>query len=71
MTCPKCHSKNAEPTVSWKGSGRKMTLLQLRMWACLNQDCRHQWPRELPSPLVALGSPACPDLLTQEVAYDP
>ena len=62
MTCPKCQSQNAEPIMNWTISGRKMTVPQLRMWACLNQDCRHQWPRESPAP---------PDLLTQEVAYDP
>ena len=71
MTCPKCQSQNAEPIVSWTISGRKMTVPQLRMWACLNRECRHQWPREFISPSVALTSPACPDLLTQEVAYGP
>ena len=63
MTCPNCHSTNAEPTVSWTISGRRMTLPQLRMSVCLNHDCRHQWPRERTSPVVALASPACPDLL--------
>ncbi len=51
MTCPKCQSHNAEPIVSWTISGRKMTIPQVRMWACLNLDCRHRWPRELSSPI--------------------
>ena len=70
MTCPKCQSQNAEPTVSWTISGRKMTIPQVRMWACLNLKCQHQWPREFTNPIVALASLPCPDLLTQEVRYD-
>jgi len=70
MTCPKCQSQNAEPIVSWTISGRKMTLPQVRLWACLNLECRHQWPREITNPIVALASPASPEFLTQEVAYD-
>lgn len=70
MTCPKCQSPNAEPIVSWTISGRKMTLPQVRLWACLNLRCRHQWPREFTNPMVALASPGGPELLTQEVAYD-
>ena len=62
MTCPKCQSQNAEPFERWTISGRKITIPLLRMWACPNPDCRHQWARE---------SPARPDLPTQEVAYDP
>lgn len=70
MTCPKCQSQNAEPIVSWTISGRKMTIPQLRLWACLNLDCRHQWPRAITSPIATLAFPAGPDLQTQEVAYD-
>jgi hypothetical protein len=33
-------------------------------------ECRHQWPREITNPIVALASPASPEFLTQEVAYD-
>jgi hypothetical protein len=47
MTCPKCQSQNAAPFMSWTLSGRKMTMPQLRMWACRNPTCLHQWPREL------------------------
>jgi hypothetical protein len=71
MTCPKCQSQNAEPIVRWTISGRKMTVPQLRLWACVNLECRHQWPREFTSSIVTLSSPACPDLPPQEVAYDP
>jgi len=46
MSCPKCHGQNATPFMSWTISGRKMTVPQLRMWACQNPACRHQWPRE-------------------------
>ena len=52
MTCPKCQSQYAEPIVSWTISGRKMTMPQLSMWACLNRVCRHEWPREPTSPVV-------------------
>ena len=45
-SCPKCQSQNAEPFMSWTISGRKMTVPKLRMWACLNSACLHQWPRE-------------------------
>ena len=47
MICPKCQRQNATPFMSWTLSGRKMTIPQLRMWACLNPTCRHEWPREL------------------------
>lgn len=47
MTCPKCQSQNAKPFVNWTLSGRKMTVPQVRMWACLNAACLHQWPRKL------------------------
>ena len=53
MTCPKCQSPNAEPTVSWTLCGRKMTPPQVRVWACLNLKCRYEWPREIISPVVA------------------
>jgi hypothetical protein len=46
MSCPKCYGQNARPFMSWTISGRKMTLPQLRMWACKNPDCLHKWPRE-------------------------
>jgi len=46
MTCPKCQRQNAAPFMSWTLSGRKMTIPQLRMWACLNPTCLHKWPRE-------------------------
>jgi hypothetical protein len=62
MTCPRCQSHHTEPILSWTSSGRKMTVPLVRMWACLNRECRHQWPRELTSPIVGL---------TQEVVYDP
>ena len=62
MTCPKCKSHHAEPILSWTIFGRKMTVPLMRMWACLNQECRHQWPRELTSPIVGR---------TKEVVYDP
>ena len=47
MTCPKCQNQNAEPIVSWTISGRKMTIPQLPLWACLNPVCLHQWRREV------------------------
>jgi hypothetical protein len=50
MTCPKCLTRHAEPILSWTVSGRKLTIPVLHLWACVNQDCRHQWPRELSSP---------------------
>ncbi len=50
MTCPKCRSHNAQPTMSWTISGRKLTIPSVSLWACVNADCRHQWPRELSSP---------------------
>jgi hypothetical protein len=53
MTCPKCQSPNTEPTLSWTICGRKMTPPQIRVWACLNLKCRHEWPREITSPMVA------------------
>lgn len=49
MTCPKCQSQNAQPFERWTISGRKITIPLLRMWACPNPDCRHQWPREFPA----------------------
>jgi hypothetical protein len=50
MTCPKCLSHRAEPTMSWTISGRKLTIPSVYLWACANPNCRHQWPRELSSP---------------------
>lgn len=44
MICPKCQSQNAEPFMGWTLSGRKMTIPQLRMWACVNPTCLHIWP---------------------------
>jgi hypothetical protein len=38
MTCQKCQSQHAEPIMSWTISGRKMTVPQLSMWACLNRE---------------------------------
>jgi len=55
MTCPKCLS-HAEATASWTISGHKMTIPRVDLWTCVNQDCRHQWPRDMSS-------------LMQEVAY--
>ena len=52
MTCPKCQNPNAEPTVGWTLSGRKMSPPQVRLWACLNLNCRHEWPREITSPVI-------------------
>jgi hypothetical protein len=71
MTSPKCHSHNAQPFESWTISGRKMTIPLVRLWACLNPDCRHQWPREFTSPIVTLAPPSGPDRQNQEVVYDP
>ena len=51
MTCPKCRSHHAQPFESWTIVGRKMTIPLLRLWACVNRECRHQWPRELSSPI--------------------
>jgi hypothetical protein len=53
MTCPKCQSLDAEPSVSWTLCGRKMTPPQVPVWACLNLKCRNEWPREITSPVVA------------------
>ena len=61
MTCPKCQTRNVESTVRWTISGRKMTVPLVRMWACLNRKCQHEWPRESTSPNVGL---------TQEAVYD-
>lgn len=58
MTCPKCRSHNAEPIESWTISGRKLTIPLLRLWACVNRICRHQWPRELSSPIDGITSQA-------------
>jgi hypothetical protein len=46
MSCPKCHGQKATPFMSWTISGRKMTVPQLQMWACVNPACLHQWPNE-------------------------
>jgi hypothetical protein len=58
MTCPKCQRNNVEPIVSWTISGHKMTIPLLRLWACVNRECRHQWPRELSSPIDGIPSQA-------------
>ena len=58
MTCPKCRSHHAQPFESWTIVGRKMTIPLLRLWACVNRDCRHQWPRELNSPIDGITSQA-------------
>ena len=71
MICPKCRSHHSKPFESWTIVGRKMTIPLVRLWACLNPACRHQWPREASSPIVTLASPPCPNLQAQEVAYDP
>jgi len=63
MTCPKCLTHHGEPTERWTISGRKLTIPLVRLWACVNRDCRHEWPRELTSPIVASAS-------LREVAYD-
>lgn len=70
MTCPKCQSQNADPIVSWTISGRKITMPQLSMWACLNLEYRHQWPRAFTSPIVIPASLPRPDLLSQEEPYE-
>jgi hypothetical protein len=46
MTCQKCQSQHVEPIVSWTISVRRKIMPQLSMWACLNRECRHEWPRE-------------------------
>jgi hypothetical protein len=58
MTCPKCRSHHAQPFESWTIVGRKMTIPLLRLWACLNPNCRHQWPRELSNPIDDITSQA-------------
>jgi hypothetical protein len=54
MTCPKCRS-HAEPTASWTISARKMTIPRVDLWACVNQDCRHEWPRDMSSLMQEVG----------------
>jgi len=56
MTCPKCRSHNAEPIERWTIFGRKLTIPLLRLWACVNRECRHHWPRELSSPIEGITS---------------
>jgi hypothetical protein len=51
MTCPKCRSHNPKSIETWTLVGRKMTIPLVRLWACLNPDCRHQWPRDVSSPM--------------------
>ena len=67
MTCPKCRSHHAKPIERWTLVGRKMTIPLVRLWACVNQDCRHQWPRDVTTSPIALASPEA----TQEVVYEP
>ena len=71
MTCPKCQSRNAQPIVSWTISGRKMTLPQLRLWACPNLECQHEWPREFASLTESPASLPRPDLLSTKVPCGP
>jgi hypothetical protein len=71
MTCPQCQSQNAESIVSWTISGRKMTVPQVSLWACLNPECRHRWPREFTGPITTSIPLLHPDLLSQEVTYRP
>ena len=56
MTCPRCGIHHAEPTMSWTISGSKLTVPSLHLWACVNRDCRYQWPRELSSPIQEVAS---------------
>ena len=69
MTCPKCQSQQAEAIVSWTISGRKMTVPQLSMWACLNRECLHEWPINFTGPIEASTSLPPPNLVSQEVPY--
>jgi hypothetical protein len=69
MICPKCLSLHIEPIVGWTISGRKMTMPQLSLWACLNRECRHEWPREFTILIETPPSLPCPDLLSQEAPY--
>jgi hypothetical protein len=64
MTCPQCETHRVEPTERWTIAGRKMTVPLVRMWACLNRECQHEWPREFTDLSVA------PTSSPQEVAYD-
>ena len=66
MTCPKCRSNHAKPIERWTLVGRKMTIPLVRMWTCLNRECRHEWPRDITSP-IALTSPEP----IHEVVYEP
>ncbi len=43
-------SHHAQPFETWTLVGRKMTIPMVRLWACVNQECRHKWLRELSSP---------------------
>ncbi len=54
MTCPKCLS-HAEPIASWTIAGHRMTIPRLELWACVNQDCKHEWPRDMSSLLQAIA----------------
>jgi len=65
MTCPKCRSHHAKPIERWTLVGRKMTIPLVRLWACVNQDCRHQWPRDVTSPIGTLASSSGPELQVQ------
>ena len=55
MTCPKCLTRHAEPILSWTVSGRKLTIPVLHLWACVNRECRHQWPRDVSSPIQVVA----------------
>jgi hypothetical protein len=56
MTCPQCETHRVESIERWTVVGRKMTVPLVRVWACLNRDCRHEWPRESASLTVAPAS---------------
>jgi hypothetical protein len=67
MTCPQCETDRVEPIERWTIAGRKMTVPLVRMWTCLNRECRHEWPREVITSPIALASPET----IQEVVYEP
>ena len=71
MVCPKCQGQRAEPIVRWTISGRKMTVPQMRWWACLNLECQHQWTREFTNPTESPASLPRPHLMSQEVPSGP
>ena len=64
MTCPKCQSPNAEQTIGWTISGRRLTMPQLQLWVCQNLECQYKWPRENATPIVAPGKDTTSDTQT-------